>query len=261
MKVKGMRRELLAVIGACMLAAPLAAPAQESSSSRPYSVVSLLGDKISLVGYVSGTGSHIDTNTLSELPLSDNELDRATLFAVEDALRKKKPDLRPSLLSVRDPAIYGAQQDLAGPPEKQKAFISSLKAVLKERGTGRFVIVTKQRGEARLQARDGHFGKGSLNGLGFYLDRVTPMQSNETGLVTEGFLGPFAYVRVSLVDMDSLTVLKDSYGMASNVLVHGAVKGSIHPWDALDAGQKVEHLKQLIAQAVERAMGPVLSQI
>ena len=85
MKVKGMRRELLAVIGACMLAAPLAAPAQESSSSRPYSVVSLLGDKISLVGYVSGTGSHIDTNTLSELPLSDNELDRATLFAVEQA--------------------------------------------------------------------------------------------------------------------------------------------------------------------------------
>ena len=83
-----------------------------------------------------------------------------------------------------------------------------LRKVVKDADARYLVVIAKSRGETRLQFRNERIGQGKLFGIGFYFDRYTVVEQDDTGYEGQGFLAPYAYLSLILVDLKSGTVLR-----------------------------------------------------
>ncbi|MGZ9080518.1 MAG: hypothetical protein ACXW2A_19535, partial [Burkholderiales bacterium] len=93
----------------------------------------------------------------------------------------------------------------------------------------------------------------------FYLDPGMIVTNRETGIRTEGFIGPYAYFVVSLVELPSGRVVGRSV-VTQTTSASSAFQASFTPWTALTADQKVNMLDGLIRAGVQRAVPEVLKR-
>jgi hypothetical protein len=69
--------------------------------------------------------------------------------------------------------------------------------VLKSSSGTHLIVLTKYRGEARLQAAQFNLDSGKLAGLGFYVDRQYRLSRTDTGQRGIGFPAPFVCIKLS----------------------------------------------------------------
>jgi hypothetical protein len=239
-----------AIIGLALLCGALQAAAAE----RTYAVLSLIGDKLTIARVQMATGSRLDTNTKSVIDTPGGELDREMLFAVEDAIKAAQPGAKVVLLGASDPALYAAQA--ASVDGGVSALMPTLAGILRGANATHLVLVTKQKGEARVPLDDGTIGSGTLEGLGFYLDPERNLVNRATGERYQGFLAPYGYVRFSLVDLaDSRTLRERKAELAVSVSSQKVVA----TWENLDAEQKVRYLKQIIRREARETVPALLA--
>lgn len=224
-----------------------------------YAVLSLIGDKITLVGYNPAVRGRLDQNERLEVAMPNRNLDRSALFAVEDALGRAEPGAKALLLAANDATLYARQDELFGSPEQARALLTDIRKLLPADAPERLLLITKHRAEARLRLTDGHFGSGSLRGLGFYVDNVTEMRDVNSGIAATGFISSFAYLRVSLVDVRSLTILRDDAGKESVMATAAGQSDVTRPWDALSPEQKARYLETAIQRAIDQVAPRVLA--
>jgi len=96
---------------------------------------------------------------------------------------------------------------------------------------------------------------GRLYGPGFYLDRVTGMQRRDTGETSIGFVAPFAYLRVSVVDVATMSLVSTATATESTTVSTANKRDAVNPWDALTSGEKVDYLQRVIDIGVHESMG------
>ena len=113
----------------------------------------------------------------------------------------------------------------------------------------RLVLVTKWRDDAQFKLYSSRTGNGKISGLGFYVDPSRASQ-RETGESTNGFLGPFAYVSVTIVDVASMSVIHSVPARESSMSLPVDAKGAVSAWDALTPAGKVEALERVLRRAV-----------
>jgi hypothetical protein len=228
-----------------LLAAPLLAQAEE----RRYAVLSLIGDRLLLVSRDMSTGSQLDRNQRSYVELPDATLDNATAIAVDDALQKAGAGSGTVLLSLRDPRIIALQRDMLEGNGETAALLAGLRDRLGQVKATHLVVATKYRHESMLRMADGHVGSGNLEGLGFYIDHTLRTRDTDTGESGTGFLAPFAYFRLSLVELGNWKVLREERVLASATRSAARSK-SRHPWDAMSATEKARLLQTIIRRDV-----------
>jgi hypothetical protein len=245
------RRTLLSASGVWLLAA--AAPSHSAEvSARSYAIVSLVGDKINIVSRRMATGSRIDQNLREGLALNDRSLDRDALLAADEALERSSPGVKISLLAVSTPSLYENQSQLF---EGDKVLLpAEVMKQITSVGASHLVLITKYRYEARLQLRDGAVGSGFLEGLGFYIDRTQQVIDSETRESGKGFLAPFVYVQLRLIDLATATVLRTKSVIASSTFAASGSATSSDPWDALSSAEKVDTLRRMLSHEVEHAI-------
>lgn len=242
-------RSLLAAL--CCLAA-LACPAQE----RKYAVLSLMSDQILIVHYVAMIGGRIDRNIRDYLQLEDPVLDKTALLAANEALKRADASAKPVLLIGRDRALYAQQAQLLDQGASTSKLLENIRPLLKGSNATHLILLTKDRGEARVKFDNGAVGSGMVEGVGYYLDPNMGMRNLGSGDSALGLVAPFAYFRAALIDLASGAVVKEEVVNESYPLGTPAWKTG-ETWSSISAAEKMRNLQQLVREEVAKVVPKV----
>ena len=197
------RRSLLA-----MLAAGMAAPkafAQAAAGPR-YVVLSLLGDELTEVGAEGDRViSDLGPDRRARKPTSSDVWDVTALQVIAGVVPKAVPDASMSFLKGSRPEYFFEQVDwfdgdVLTLPDTLKAAVDGEHAAF-------LLLLTKWRGDAIVSDGTRVLEQATLAGLGFYLD---PSHKMGGGSEEAGFTAPYVYARLSLVDLSTLRVVRES---------------------------------------------------
>lgn len=243
-----MHRHLFATAAACLLASVAhAAPATPS-----YAAISLVGDKLDVVTYQPRVGSQLDSNSHMPLRLTEDALDTTALRTIGQSLRELAPGVPVALLAASTPDSFADQDRIFS--GSHVTLPAEIDAAVHREGATMLVLVTKRHAEARLRSLNGDLGSGTLDGLGYYLDSNKRLKNRDTGVRSIGFLAPFAYVEVSLVDLATSTVVRQAAITSGYVIGASDNGGAVNPWDALNGEQKVARLESLLSGELQRVL-------
>lgn len=244
-------RTLFAAI--LILALPGAALAQ-----RHYAVLSLVGDEMMIVQREMQTGSHLDTNSRQSVTMPDATIDRAMLLAVDDAVRRAEPGAQTSLLVSRRQAVYDAVARALDKGSTAAAFEAVRSVVATAKGATHLILVTKYRGPTRVRIANGTIGHGTLEGVGFYVDYGSTARSYLTSDAERGVISPYAYMRISLIEIASGKVLAEERVLGSKA--HTVDAGTIgDAWNVLTAQEKDRRLQEVLREEAARVVPTVIA--
>ena len=186
----------LAFIACTLLCTPAIA-----QTSRSYSVLSLVADRITLVFARPGTGSHVDQHLREVYALPDDSLDIVAVQAAEAALKRIDAQSSIELYSTRDPKLYTLQDAQADGDHTTPAVVNSLNALLAQSKATHLILITKHRADASFPIATGTVGAGRVSGIGFYVDGAQRLINVDTGHTGLGFVSPYAYLKLELIDV------------------------------------------------------------
>lgn len=230
-----------------------------AGAERTYAVMSLVGDGIFVVVHRAATGSSLSPQTRTFMPLADPALDRAALLAVDTALRRAQPGAKVVLLGGRDPAALQAQSRSLGTPDAAQAVADAVVPHLPATGATHLVLILKARAPGRFQVEEATAEAGALEGLGYYVDStLITHRETEVALDTRGFLAPFAYVDLALVDLATGKVV--ARREAREAAPEAATKSeSVEAWDTLPAAEKIRRLQGLLRKEADATVPALLA--
>lgn len=239
-----MQRLLSCVCGA-LLWATLQSP---SFAADPpcYAILSLIGDKLDIAINQPQTGSRLEQTRHADLPLTGPGLDNTAVTSAARAVAVAVPGAVLVQLASSSTELYDKQREIFEGSDGKVSLPSAIIAAMKKDKATQLILISKFRDEARIGMRGGFIGNGTLEGMGFYVDRVTETRNLTTGDAGFGFLAPFMYVKVSLIDAQTLKVTGSKTIRASMAMSAGEAKLTGHPWDVLDSQGKVRIMSRLI---------------
>ena len=237
-------RSILAVVAVLLSFAALDAHAQR------YAVISLIGDRMQLA-YARGVdGQPVDRIERRYIPLDDSSIDRATLLAANEEVRQLKPGAEPVLLQAFERSYFDVSAGTG-------AIVEWIRQLAKDKKVTHAIIVTKLQYEGVPAVQKAFVGGGTLEGVGFFVGREAAPPGMDPSAPGPGFLAPFAYFRVSLVDLATGQVVREEKGLASTMLSATATDTG-NPWDTLSGQQKLETLIELVRKELAIVMPKVL---
>jgi hypothetical protein len=224
--------------------------------------LSLIGDRLQVVSAQMQTGSRIDRNRKESVALQTDELDTATVLGFERVAKAARPGLGIILLRANDRSVHELQDAVLAGKRDIKDLLAAVAPLARRAGATHLVLFAKHRGEAQIQIGDGSVGTGYIDGLGFYVDRWERQRRTDTGTQDAGLLAPFAYFQALLVELDSLKVVAQESSHQARALLPGArVMDLTDPWNYLTPAEKVETLKALSAEGLERLVPKILQKL
>ncbi len=243
-------RAAMAAIAVSAAAAVHAAPVQKVV------IVSVFGDAFTVVTYKPATGSHIDRNEKQAVPVPDRSFDAYAATTGKALIAKHAPGIETVALN---PDVAAGLS--AATPEKDARVIfpEPLAKALADNGVSHVLLLTRARAEAALRLVSGHVGSGMLEGIGFYVDTRFRTKRTDTGESATGFLAPYAYIDGTLIDAATGAVERTARATEGTVIsASRGTAASTHPWETLDAKQKVAALHGHIRRAIEKIVTGVL---
>ena len=229
------------------------------AASRRYAVLSLLADQLELVYAQEGTGSMLDRNRRESFEAGAGAFDRFALQAVHAAVQRSDAGAQVTALALPTTSRQFSEPDGIFTVPVVSLPGSVVDALVAAKAT-HLILLTKVRGEARIPLAEQTTGMGAVRGVGFYVDRNLRLQQVDTGERSTGVLAPFAYLRVSLIDVQSGQVRKDLPIRAMRAYTPvGRPAGALDPWELLSAKEKVDALKTLLEEELARAVPILLS--
>lgn len=228
-----------------------------SAEPRKYAVLSLIGDGFLLVRHTMETGSSLDRNVREFIELNNPAIDNATVLAVDRAVKAAQPGAEVVLLGTRDPTLFAAQRKALEEGGGSQGIVALLRDVLSGSQATHLILVTKLRHDAMLKLQFRSTGSGKLEGVGFYMDFALRTSRSDTGERGRGFLAPFAYFKVSLIDLRTAATLSEEDVVASTTR-SAARSDTLHPWDAMSSNEKAGVLQSMIRSEIARVTPELL---
>ena len=247
-----MRSRLLLALAALLPAAAAPVRAQAPQAGPSYAVISLVGDQLDVITYQPQVGTLADANSHSALRFSEDLLDTVALRAVNRAVKSAQPQAQVALLAATLPSTFADQASFFG-GGKVKLPAEIDEAVHQEK-VASLVLLTKHRGEAKLAVREGHLGSGKIEGLGFYIDPNMPMETADHLHQSVGYIAPFVYVDVSLVDIASGRLIRQTTIQATETITSSSNEQGADAWGAMTPKEKVAALSGLLSQNLAAAI-------
>ena len=255
------RRTFLAAAAALSLGANASAQTAPAPAPTPpsYAILSLVGDQFSDVTHRPETGTRADANDRHSYPIADATLDEMAVSAAEDVLKRLKPVSPVLRFSIRDPRLFALQDKLLVDSGESRAMREALAKLSRDNQATRLVLVTKWRDEAQFKLYSSRTGNGKISGLGFYVDPYYRLQKLDTGEASDGFLCPYAYLNVAVIDVASMSVIHSVPARESSMSLPVDAKGAVNAWDALTPAAKVDALEHALRAAVASATTTALA--
>lgn len=243
------RAVMVAVLGLAFAAAAVAAPYRVA-------VISLIGDKLEVVYPQMTTGSRLDQNVRHAIDDRAGEMDRFTLGAAAREISAVNPAIATTLIGMSRSALHDRPEQLFD--GKQAVLPGAVVDELVRVQAQYLLLITKHRDEVQLAFKNTRTGVGYVRGLGFYIDEHTRVQTTRDGNEADGLLAPFAYFRLSLVDVQTGLLVREQRATLMHVLPVASRVGVTEPWNVLDAKQKVSFIEGLITRGLNQKMPSLL---
>lgn len=222
-----------------------------------YAVISELAREVSVVGAQNSVGSRLDSAQRQRLAVPDGALDKVALIAAQSALKKASPQATVWLIAPADTDFFPPRQSFA--VGQTVALPADLSAALKENRSTHLLLLTRFCGEAEFRFDNLTESRDMLEGVGLFVERVSRVTNRSTGITGTGFLAPFVYLRVTLIDAATSQVINTRTTKASRIFSAGEAKdGSGNPWEALTNAEKMNTLRDILLREVDRLVPQVL---
>lgn len=222
------------------------------ASMQAYGVFSLIGDGLEIVAANPPAASRVERGGRELQLIPGSGFDRAVLLGAREALRRGQPVAHQYLYRANAPIDAAQQRELVAAVERGE-WIPLMQAAVERDRLTRMILVTRVLGDAHLKTKHGHVGTGTVDGVGYYVDRFTDVLAAD-GRKLVGFLAPFVFLRVTEIDVSSRQVLRSELILQSATLALAERVAGRDPWDALTNVQKVEALRAMIQQHVEASL-------
>jgi hypothetical protein len=249
------------IVAAAAMLFSVSASSQVPATPRSYAVMSLVGNALTVHTIRPSVGIRSENETRNVLPIAEPVFDAAALRAANAAIREVQPGAKVVLMMTEDAGLYKAQNAMFDAAFDNKDNRDYLISLLKERGVSHLVLITKERDSARFKTSNGFVGTGSLEGLGFFIDVTLHFRTTETFESSSGMLGPFAYVKVRLLDATTLALVREAKATTSDILVRpSALPNAMEMWTSMPSAEKIGHIETLLGEAMNEAIPAVLTQ-
>jgi hypothetical protein len=224
-------------------------------------VLSLIGDKLTFAQHVPGTEQSPDKDVRESVHVEDAVFEQTALKAIDEAVKRLSPGARPVLLFAQDGRLYTAQEQILDEGGNSLHMLDYMRGLLMGQDVTHLILVSKLRQSARIQLARSLVGSGTLEGLGYYIE-LPPPPDPKSGKPADGvgFMGPFAYFKITLVDLATSTAVREERVVASNATVETQFKSGVDPWAALPSERKVQLLQGIIRAEVFRVVPRLLKQ-
>lgn len=220
----------------------------------------LLGDSVQItVSDAAPTDSRIERTNRDAMQFKGIGFDDIALRQSLRWLRDRHPAMPLQMYKATVPVEPNMQQTIADGAADGSLPDWIVQAIV-DKQLDYVLLVTRSRGPIRApsgQTAQQSIGRGTAQGVGFYIDLLYKLQNATTGAVSEGLLAPFAKIKLSLMDTNEAKVVReytidDSWAYASK---DGAVVTD--PWTFMDNAEKVSVLRQMVSDGFERALPEV----
>jgi hypothetical protein len=246
-----LRRSFAAGLGA------LALSARAQGGARSFAVVSEFARDINVVVFQESTGTRLGNNLNDKIPVTGGAFDKLALTSAKQSIDKGERGAPVWLIAPLDSDLIDARTVFVeGGVVKLP---DDLTAAMKERGTTHLVTFTRLRDQANLRAVNGRQGTGTLEGLGFYIDRLTEVKNQATLTTTTGFIAPYLYMRASLIDARSGKVLAMRRIVEGEILAAAHAEQGRDPWNVMRPEEKIRHLSELVQREIGKAVPELLA--
>jgi hypothetical protein len=230
--------------------------AQPTVGAPKYAVLSLIGEKFGVVTFNPSTGSSLDRNSRESIMLQGSMMDAAALGAIRNGIQAVQPKSEVFLYTTSEARLFSNPTALF---EGNKVVLPApLIAGMKKDGATHLLLASRYRQEAQIQLKGRMAGTGYLEGIGYYIDRHMAMTKHDGSESSLGFLSPYVYLQLSLVDLNDADIRKKVTISASQARISEQSSKGLDPWDALSAKEKLSTIIGMIDQELETAAADML---
>lgn len=241
--------------GASMLA--VASGRAVAQTPRSYAVVSEFARDLNVVFNQESTGTRLGNDIRKVLKMPDGALDKVALLAARDQIRKIAPGSSTWLVAPMETDLLGRLRSYdTGDSLELPADIAD---EMKKRACTHLLLMTRLRAEGELQMADSRERTPALEGVGFYVNRNARMRNVDSGEFTYGYLAPFMYARLVLIDAATSRV--SSARSVRRALVYVNTRKDVDtsdPWMTLTNEEKGPYLASMIQDELAAALPPLL---
>lgn len=221
-------------------------------------VFSLMGDGLQLVFAAPVTDTRLDRNLRESLPTKNIGFDQAALRAVTKTMENHYPQTQLQMFRATQPMTLPEQRAVSEGAARAELPAWVIEAINRN-GLTHILLITRNRGDARFPVNDGFsVGRGVAEGIGYYLDNTTELKNVDTGLPSSGFLGAFMMVRMQLMEVKTGDIVGSETIRVGRMFAGRKDIEAENIWNALDPQEKVEVLRNMVEQNVERVLLGVL---
>lgn len=231
-----------------------------------YLILSLVGDRLTVVGAERQVGSNLDRNSRQVVPLNDQSLDNYSVRVADAAIRKLRPAASTTMLRASDPTLYTLRDSwLDADSVNTQALLSVVAKMAPPIGDARLLLIAPRRDELDMRTDRSYIFTGSkIAGLGFYVDQVTRMRTlpagEKGGEAGRGFLGVFANFQLLLINVQTGEI--DAYRKVATGTTFAASEAPDKvAWNAISGEKKLQVLQFLIKREIDGALPDMLSSV
>jgi hypothetical protein len=257
--IMSMQRRPALLAAALLLATSttLYAQAPAAGAAKKYGVITLLGDTVAFSAMRPVTGSKLMQNELRFIPIPDAPFDPVALRTVQESLKRTEPQTPVSLYRIKAPQWVDSPNSLFVDGKVQ--FSPKLISMLQADGATHLIVVTRYRAPVAMRFASGFgAGDGSVEGVGYYIDRSTLISNVETSAPSKGYIAPHVFLRLSLVDLSNASVIRQELVKESKMIISKLDATTTDPWDALSGPEKIQTLSTMIETSLTSAIPALL---
>ena len=226
--------------------------------AQTYLILSLVGDRLTVVTAESQVGSNLDRNRQEVVQLTGSGLDDFAARVADATIAKVRPSAAVAKLRA-DPSLYTLRNawvdtDSIGVPE----LVSLVAKLVPPSSDAHLLLIAPRRDELELKTDRDYRGSGSkVAGLGFYVDKKTRMWRTDTYETGIGFLGVFANFQLVLINLQSNAIEAQERAVIGTTFP-AALAADKTPWNALSPDNKIKALESLMKREIERLLPRML---
>lgn len=239
-------------------AARLATTIAPAAPPPVYGVLSLIGDEISVIASQLKSGDGAPTNFRRTAATDDGIFDTMAVRVTGEAIRQTRPGADLAVLNTRSPALFARQRELFDERDGVISIPQPILEALAAQGANRLILITKFRDDTRQLLTGSAAADDRLEGLGFFLDGTAITKDAATGSTGRGYISPFTYFKLTLVDLPSRKVLGSRAVARSEPFSAARAPSGDDPWAALSSAEKIQAIEALLRREIARALPQVL---